>query len=85
MIQANNYSVHSFRLCLEDLTQVLQAEQPIQLVETMLLAQLDAPVRLLRWAIVKIDPPKKDESGSDLHGSPTSAFWCEGAYLGTRQ
>ncbi len=63
-------TVESFSLPLRNFEQVLQAEQPIVWIEKQLLEKLDAPVRLLRWAIVKIEP---DATGS--------ICWCEGAYL----
>jgi hypothetical protein len=63
-------TVESFSLCLEGFEQVLQAEQPIEMVEAMLLERLKNPIRLLRWAMVRIEPH---------HEGPK--FWCEGAYL----
>ena len=64
-------TVNSFSLCLEGFEQVLRAEQPIQRIEAMLLARLEHPVRLLRWAIVKVET--QQQTGQN--------FWCEGAYL----
>jgi len=63
--------ISSFSLRLEGFEQALQAEQPVQWVERQLMAQLEHPVRLLRWAIVKVE---RLQTGSQR-------FWCEGAYL----
>jgi hypothetical protein len=63
-------TVESFSLCLEGFAQVLQAEQPIEWVETRLLAKLISPIRLLRWAIVKVETTPAGQT-----------YWCEGAYL----
>ncbi len=70
----NRQTVESFSLCLEDFNQALQAEQSISHIEKRLLESLEAPVRLLRWAIVKVET-----------GTNGSRFWCEGAYLKTCQ
>lgn len=71
---ARRQTVESFSLCLEDFNQALQAEQSISHIETHLLAALANPVRLLRWAIVKVE-----------EGADGTRFWCEGAYLKTCQ
>lgn len=64
-------TVNSFSLCLEGFERALRAEQPIQHIENQLLAQLEQPVRLLRWAIVKVET--QPQAGQ--------IYWCEGAYL----
>jgi len=71
---SNEKTVNSFSIRLEGFEQAFQAEQPIQWVESRLMAQLEHPVRLLRWAIVKVE---KVETTQTDHQS----FWCEGAYL----
>lgn len=63
-------SVIGFTLCLPDFDEVLRAECPATHVETRLMACLERPVRLLRWAVVRME---QREGGS--------SFWCEGAYL----
>lgn len=63
-------TVESFNLCLDGFDQALQAEQPIRHIEETLLTQLTEPVRLLRWAIVKVEPTPSGQR-----------YWCEGAYL----
>jgi hypothetical protein len=67
-------TVESFSLCLERYNELLHTDEPVRFVEDRLLEQLEAPVRLLRWAIVKVE-------GAGEH----SKFWCEGAYLKTCQ
>jgi hypothetical protein len=59
-------TVESFSLCLASYSEMLQAAEPVRHIEAQLLQQLDKPVRLLRWAIVRTDG---------------TAYWCEGAYL----
>lgn len=63
-------TVESFNIRLEGFAQVLQAEQPIRWVEALLLENLEQPIRLLRWAIVRVEP-----------SSTGQMYWCEGAYL----
>jgi len=67
-------TVESFSLRLERFDEALQAKQPIEQIESQVLEKLDSPVRLLRWAIVKVE---RDEANAP--------FWCEGAYLKTCQ
>jgi hypothetical protein len=67
-------TVESFHICLEHFDQVLQAKHPISHIEGHLLAQLDQPLRLLRWAIVKVE-----------NTDTNPQYWCEGAYLKTWQ
>jgi hypothetical protein len=38
----------------------------MEVLETRLLEELDTPIRLLRWAIVRVEGKH---------------YWCEGAYL----
>lgn len=62
--------VESFNVCLEDWDGAINADHPVETVESALLAQLESPARLLRWAVVRVE-----EEGS------ARRFWCEGAYL----
>ena len=73
--QSKAQTVNSFSLRLEGFQQVLRAEQPIEQIETLILAQLENPVRLLRWALVKI------ETATEAQQDVGQGFWCEGAYL----
>ena len=68
--QSTTQTVESFSLGLEGFDQVLQAEQPIQAIEAQLMKRLTDPIRLLRWAIVRVE----DRPNGRM-------FWCEGAYL----
>lgn len=61
-----NQSVESFSMSLSGWESVLNADKPADLLEEKIRTQLDAPVRLLRWAVVRVDG---------------SRFQCEGAYL----
>ncbi len=61
-------TVESFRIVLGDFAGLPQEADPVQAVESALLAQLESPVRLLRWAIVQVDPDRRH-------------YRCEGAYL----
>lgn len=63
-------TVESFTVRLEGWQSVLKTDAPVQTAERMILAQLESPRRLLRWAVVRI--------AEDEPGQP---FWCEGAYL----
>ena len=62
--------VERFTIRLKDWPSVLRAEGPARAIETRLLAELENPVRLLRWAVVKVEL-----------NDPETPFWCEGAYL----
>lgn len=59
-------SVESFSLWLSGFDALLESNAPVQAIEALLLSQLEAPVRLLRWAIVQMDG---------------TCICCEGAYL----
>lgn len=61
-------AVEGFSLWLDGFDAILAASTPVAEIETMLLSRLEAPVRLLRWAIVKAEG---------------SRILCEGAYLKT--
>ncbi|WP_373532116.1 hypothetical protein [Vampirovibrio sp.] len=63
-------TVESFQVRLEGWQAMLQTEAPVETVERLILSQLEAPRRLLRWAIVRI-----------AEEEPGQPFWCEGAYL----
>ncbi len=63
-------TVESFSIQLESFQDVLVADELVQAIEELLLARLETPERLLRWAIVHVE---KD--------SPKQPFRCEGAYL----
>jgi len=77
--QHKSQTVNSFSLRLEGFEVVLRADQPIEMIETMILAQLENPVRLLRWAIVRAEKKAEAQRETGLF------FWCEGAYLKTCQ
>jgi hypothetical protein len=62
----NASTVESFSLCLAEWDQLLTAPSPLSRLEFQLLSRLKSPIRLLRWAVVRVE---KD------------CFWCEGAYL----
>jgi hypothetical protein len=64
--QKNLSTVESFSLCLTEWDHLLTAPSPLSQLESQLLSQLEAPIRLLRWAVVKVE---------------NGCFWCEGAYL----
>jgi hypothetical protein len=53
--KAGSQMVESFSLCLDDFEQALHADYPAKWLEAQLLARLAAPVRLLRWAVVKVE------------------------------
>jgi hypothetical protein len=63
---APTQAVESFSVRLDDYTDLINVEEPVQAIEERLLQRLESPVRLLRWAIVRVE---------------ASACWCEGAYL----
>jgi len=63
-------TVESFSLCLDGFDQALQARQSIAHIEERIRLQLDHPIRLLRWAVVKVEPSASGQR-----------YWCEGAYL----
>lgn len=63
-------TVESFHVRLEGWQAILKTEAPVETVEQLILAQLEKPRRLLRWAIVRIAEQEPDQP-----------FWCEGAYL----
>jgi hypothetical protein len=62
--------VESFQIRLEGWPQLLQEDEPLAALEERLMQQLEAPTRLLRWAVVRVDL-----------ADPAQPFWCEGAYL----
>jgi len=70
MPSKNKQTVESFTLSLEGWNELLKVGKPVETIEAELLSRLENPVRLLRWAVVKVE---KD--------TPNSNFWCEGAYL----
>ncbi len=63
-------SVESFQIRLEGWAHLLQAQEPLAVLEERLMQHLEAPTRLLRWAVVRVDL-----------ADPAQPFWCEGAYL----
>ena len=63
-------TVESFTVSLENFDAVLQADSPTRYVEAQILNRLANPVRLLRWAIVRVTPADDNRQ-----------FHCEGAYL----
>ncbi len=63
-------TVESFQIRLEGWPQLLQEDEPLAALEERLMQQLEAPTRLLRWAVVRVDL-----------ADPAQPFWCEGAYL----
>jgi hypothetical protein len=67
---SENHCVESFSIELTGFPQFLNSKNPPSDLETALLSRLENPVRLLRWAVVKIEAD-----------DPTGRFCCEGAYL----
>lgn len=63
-------SVESFQIRMEGWGELLQAQEPLRVLEARLMQQLEAPIRLLRWAVVRVNLAE-----------PGQPFWCEGAYL----
>lgn len=63
-------TIESFQIRLEGWAQLLQAHEPLAVLEERLMQHLEAPTRLLRWAVVRVDL-----------ADPVQPFWCEGAYL----
>jgi hypothetical protein len=59
--------VESFSLSLEGFPDILRREAPVSRIEEALIAHLEAPNRLLRWAVVRV--------------AEDGCFWVEGAYL----
>ena len=47
-------AVESFSLCLSGFSDILAAESPVERLEELMLARLDRPVRLLRWAVMRV-------------------------------
>jgi hypothetical protein len=59
-------AVEGFSIWLEGFDEIVGIELPVFEIESLLLKQLASPVRLLRWAIVRVEQAR---------------FLCEGAYL----
>ena len=74
MPSKNKQTVESFALRLEGWDELIKQAQPVERLEAELLSRLENPVRVLRWAVVKVECD-----------TPESRFRCEGAYLAAKR